>query len=193
MHHAFKKIEGVTVKLLPCPFCSGEPEWVVVPGDDYIIRCSDCHASTKKARMTPEDAANKWNAGRIEDTHYSIIEDRKIDEYLTNGVKNVLFSGYIFDEFPPIAGGFLCSNAVILTDKMILHLDPNGDYLLYDELGRYSETSYIRPIAPDGTKIQFRNSIYCDDLLTSLSFLCGDKTVTLTASADEECMIVYEE
>ena len=69
MSHAIKKILGVSIDLQPCPFCENPPEWVIVPGDDYIMRCSSCHASTKVARWTPEEAAADWNSNEIENDH----------------------------------------------------------------------------------------------------------------------------
>ncbi|MBQ8502732.1 MAG: Lar family restriction alleviation protein [Clostridia bacterium] len=194
MSHAIKKIRGVNVEFNPCPFCGGRPEWVDVPGSDYIMRCSSCHASTKVARWTPKEAATDWNNHEIVDDNFNITEDEKIDVYLADGIKKVLFSEYSnIEPFPTTEGGFLCSAMVILTDKILLHIEPEGAHLLYDEICSYGHNYYIKPIAEANTKIQFIKSQWRKESLRSLVFICGNKTITISANAKHQCLIVNEE
>jgi hypothetical protein len=194
MSHAIKKIRGVSIDLQPCPFCENPPEWVIVPGDDYIMRCSACHASTKVARWTPEEAAADWNSNKIENDHFTITEDTKIDDYLKQGIKNVLFSEYsIIEPFPVPGGGFLCSSAVIVADKTTIHIEPEKTHLLYDEICGYGHDYYIKPITEEGNKISFVKSKWRKDNLLSVSFCCDGKTTTISSCAKYDCLIVREE
>ena len=192
MGHVLKKIGGITMPLSACPFCGNAPEWVEVVGEDYIMRCSVCHASTGKARMTPEEAAADWQAGKIKNKPFSIIEDVKIDEYLTNGIKNILFSCYLFDQFPQFDGGFLCSNAVILAEKT-LRIDVEEECLFYDEVTAYGQEVYTRPITEKEEPICLEKSDWHNDLLRSLTFRCGDKRVRIAPCPEYDCLAVYEE
>ncbi len=194
MSHAIKKIRGVSIDLQPCPFCENPPEWVIVPGDDYIMRCSSCHASTKVARWTPEEAAADWNSNEIEKDHFTITEDTKIDEYLRQGIKKVLFSEYSnIDSFPIVDDGFLCSSAVIVSDKTTIHIEPEKTHLLYDEICGYGHDYYIKPITEDCNKISFVKSKWRKDNLLSVSFCCDGKTTTISSCAKYDCLIVREE
>ena len=194
MSHAIKKIRGVSIDLQPCPFCENPPEWVIVPGHDYIMRCSSCHASTKVARWTPEEAAADWNSNEIENDHFTITEDTKIDDYLKQGIKKVLFSEYsIIEPFPVTDGGFLCSSAVIVADKTKIHIEPEKTHLLYDEIIGYGHDYYIKPITEDCNKISFVKSKWRKDNLLSVSFCCDGKTTTISSCAKYDCLIVREE
>ncbi len=186
----FSKLEGAAISFEPCPFCGGKPEWVTVPGEDFIMRCSQCHASTRRARMEPETAAADWNRGEINDDHFSITSDTKIDDYLIPGIKKVLFSGYWFDEFPAIGNGFLCSEAVIVTDDRILFVDPCRNRLLYDELGGYSPEEYCKPITDIAESIRFKRSSWNGKDLTAIEFQCGETTVVISADEENQCMAV---
>ena len=194
MSHAIKKIRGVSIELQPCPFCGKQPEWVIVPGEDFIMRCSACYASTKIARWTPEEAAIDWNSGEIEDDCFTITEDTKIDEYLKQGIKKVLFSEYsIIESFPVTGGGFLCSSAVIVADKTTIRIEPEKTHLLYDEICGYGHDYYIKPITEDCNKISFVKSKWRKDNLLSVSFCCDGKTTTISSCAKYDCLIVREE
>ena len=185
----FSEVEGISISFEPCPFCGGTPEWVLVPGDDFIMRCSRCHASTRKAEMEPEAAAQDWNRGEICDDHFSILSDKMIDEYL-HSIKKVLFSGYWYDEFPSFDEGFLCSDAVIETDDMILEIGIVGEHLVYDTLGGYSSDMYCRSIADTNVEISFKSSSWCGCFLTSITFQCGDTTAVVSADKENQCMVV---
>lgn len=194
MSHVIKKIRGVSIELQPCPFCGNQPEWVEVPGDDFVMRCSSCHASTKKARWTPEEAAIDWNSKEIEDDHFTITEDTKIDEYLKSGINKVLFSEYSNVElFPSIDGGFLCSSAVIITDKMLIRIEPEKAHLLYDEICGYGHNYYTKPMTGESVEISFTKSKWRKDRLLAVSFCSEDRTITISAYAKYNCMIVREE
>ena len=173
----------------PCPFCVGKPEWILVPGDDYIMRCSHCHASTRKARMEPETAVRDWNRGEIDDDHFSITSDKKIDEYI-HDIKKVLFSGYWSDEFPSVNGGFLCSNAVIVADDIILSIETDEGCLKYDELTGYNPDLYCKPITATTEEIRFISSSWSGNNLTAIVFQCGDVTITVSAGKEKQCMMV---
>ena len=193
MSHIIKKIRGVSIEFRPCPFCQSSPELVVVPGDDFIMRCSSCHASTKMARWTPEEAATDWNLNEIEDDHFTITEDTKIDEYLKHGIKKVLFSEYSnIEPFPICNGGFLCSSAVIITEKLIIHIEPEKTHLLYDEVCGYGHDYYTKPIAEEGKQVHFKKSKWRKDSLLSVSFCCEDKVITISPSVEYDCLIVSE-
>ncbi len=193
MNHAVKKIQGINIELQPCPFCNDSPEWVVVPGEDFIMRCSSCHASTKVVRSTPEEAATDWNSNEIIDDYFTITEDTKIDEYLKQGIKKVLFSEYSNREpFPVITDGFLCSDVVIITDKTIINIEPEETHLLYDELYEYGQDCYIRLISKEGSEIYFKESRWKDNNLLSISLCCEGKTITISSYTEYDCLIVYE-
>jgi len=177
----------------PCPFCGSKPEWIRVPGDDYIMRCSNCHASTTRARMNPDEAAADWNDRRIEDNNYTVISDIKIDEYLKTGIKKIIFTEYsIFDSFPETDDGFLCSEAFIITDKINLCIETYGDELCYDVIHGHSEIG-ARILSAKDADIIFRESRWQGDTLRSLAFVFGGKQFTVAASAEEECMTVKVE
>jgi len=193
MNQAFSKIEGLKIDLCPCPFCGGSAEWVVVPGEDYVMRCSGCRASTQKARWTPEEAAADWNAHAIVNDNFTITADTKIDEYLGSGIQKVFFSEYLnIDQYPLFEDGFLCSEAVIITEKTMLVIEPAETLLLYDEIGDYGHDCYKRPIAPEGTDIRFFRSKWRKKNLLSLEFQCGQKLIKIAANAEYDCMIVHE-
>ena len=185
----FTEIEGLIFSFEPCPFCGGKPEWVVVPGEDYIMRCIQCHSATKRARMKPEEAVRDWNRGEIEEGNLTITSDKRIDEYL-HGIRKVLFSGYLPNEFPAVPGGFLCSEAMIVTDEMNLGVEPDGHFLLYDKWEGFSPDLYEMPIADDGVEINFKSSSWDGKYLTAVRFQCEDTTVTLSANEEEQCMLV---
>lgn len=191
MSQAFSKIRRIKIDLSLCPFCSGTAEWVQIPGEDYIMRCSKCHASTTKARWTPEEAAADWNAHDIVDDHYTITADTKIDRFLKPGVQKVLLCEYSsFDEFPQCEEGFLCGEAVIITDEVTLVIEPKGAHLLYDELSEYNPEHYRKNIAPNDSEIKFARSKWRKRNLLSLEFKCGDSRITIASKADYRCMIV---
>ena len=126
--------------------------------------------------------------------NFNITEDIKIDDYLKQGIKKVLFSKYSYIEpFPIVDDGFLCSSAVIITDKITLSIEPEKAHLLYDEICRYGHDYYTKPIAEEGKKIGFRKSKWRKDNLLSLSFCCEGKAITISASAEYDCLIVCEE
>ena len=193
MSYAFSKIVGLKMELCPCPFCGGTPEWVVIPGEDYIMRCSKCHASTPKARQVPEEAAADWNAHDIFDVNFTITSDTKIDRYFQYGVKKVLFSNSSdYECFPTMESGFLCRSAVIVTDKIILGIEPEKSHLLYDELSGYSSSYYKNSIVPEETEIKFFRSKWRKRNLLSLEFNCGDTQIVIASEAKKGCMIVYK-
>ncbi|MBQ9939844.1 MAG: Lar family restriction alleviation protein [Oscillospiraceae bacterium] len=187
-------MEEYYIELKPCPFCGNEPEWIGVPGDDYIMRCSVCHASTTTARMDPDEAAEDWNNRLIEDNNFTITRDIKIDEYLINGIKKVVLDEYsIFDSFPETENGFLCSDAVIVTDKIMLSIEVDDGALWYDEIARYNPEAYVKSIAEKDVEIVFEESSWQGDSLKSITFLCGKRKITLAADDEEECIEVREE
>ena len=94
MYCGILRNQKVNMEIKPCPFCGGKAEFVLIPGDDIIMRCSSCHASTEKCFWAPEHAAKAWNKRRIIDDHFSVTEDTKIEEFLLTGIKKVLFSEY---------------------------------------------------------------------------------------------------
>ena len=189
--HAFKSIEGIHIESQKCPFCGSDPEWVIVPGEDFIVRCSSCHASIPKARMGPELAAEDWNAGNIVDDHFTIPEDTPIDDYLSKGINKVFFSEYSnFDKYPDIENGFLCSDMVIDTEDRILFVDPNGSILLYDEITGYNPSVFQKPLGNEGEPIRFVRSEWRDGLVRSLVLRCGEKEYVVRADQEYECMAV---
>ena len=193
MSRVIKKIPGETYDFRPCPFCGGFPEWVTVPGEDFIMRCSVCHASTQKAYWTPQHAVRAWNAGRIENDHFTITEDTRIEDFLSCKIEKILFSEYSNIElFPEEEGGFLCSGAVIVTDKMILLLEPEKSLLLYEEIIGYGEIYHTKPFFENKGEIRFVKAEWQEDRLLSLVFACADKTVTISACAEKDCMLVQE-
>jgi len=194
MGHVVKKIEGTEPNLMPCPFCGGTPGWIAVPGDDSIMRCAVCHASTRKARMSPEAAAADWNALEIEDSNCTVADDIRIEEYLKGGIKKILFSEYSnVNPYPTTDGGFLCSEAVIETEDRILQLEPEGTFLFYDESGSYNPVIYRKLISAEGETVQFRKCRWKDGDLLSVDFSCGERTVTVSASDEYDCLIVREQ
>lgn len=193
MCYAIARIEGVNIEFRPCPFCGGMPEWVEVPGEDYIMRCSDCHASTPKARMTVEGAAADWNAQNIANDNYTITMDRKIDDYLQSGIKNVFFDEYSpWEDYPSCENGFLCSAAVIVTDKMIIRVDPEWHFMVYDELCRYEQGGVGKAIAEENEEVHFEKSQWEQGNLVTLRFRCENKVVIVSADERSECMAVRE-
>ena len=189
--HVIKTIEGIRIELLKCPFCGSDPEWVVVPGEDFIMRCSSCHASTAKAQMSPERAAADWNAGNIADDHFTIPDDTPIDDYLSKGIKKVFFSEYsIWDKYPDIENGFLCSEMVIVTEEMILCVDPHESILLYDEISGYNPDYYHKPPENEDEPIHFVRSELRNGFIRSLVLRCGEKEYVIRADKENECMAV---
>ena len=198
MLYAIKKIPGINIEFRPCPFCGNSPEWVLEQGNEFIMRCSSCHASTRVAYWTPEEAAAEWNANEIDDDHFDIMEDVKIDEYLKHGIKDVLFSedsdiGPFTELFPMTDDGFLCRSAVIVKDDMMIEIQSGHGCLRYQDSYSYSNAYYTRTIAEKGKEICFKESNWREDDLLSVSFGCEGKTITISASAEYNCLIVREE
>ena len=204
MLYAIKKIPGINIAFRPCPFCGNSPEWVLEPGDEFVMRCSSCHASTRMAHWNPEEAAAEWNANEIDDDHFDITEDVKIDEYLKHGIKDVLFSedsdiGSFMEPFPMTDDGFLCRSAVIVKDDMMIEIQSGLTFqsgkrcLRYKDDCSYLNTYYTRSIAEEGKGICFKESKWKEDNLFSVSFWCEGKTITISASAEYNCLIVCEE
>ena len=189
--HVFKSIEGIHIEFLKCPFCGSDPEWVEVPGEDFIMRCSSCHASTAKARMGPEQAAADWNAGNIADDHFTITEDTPIEDYLSKGIKKVFFSEYSNrDRYPSTKNGFLCSNMVIATEETTLWVNPDGSSLTYEEISRYNPGHYNKSLGNEGEPIRFVRSEWRNGFVISLICQCGDKEYVIRADEDEQCRSV---
>ena len=125
----YRNIDGFQ----PCPFCGGSPELLQIEGEDFIMRCSDCHASTQKARMGHEEAIADWNAGEIIDDHYAITMDRKIDEYLRKGVKGLWMSEYsIWEPFPVVDNDHLFSWLYVFAEDIVLLVDNSHEILQYE-------------------------------------------------------------
>ena len=189
--HVIKSFWGIHIEFIKCPYCGSDPEWVTVPGEDYIMRCSLCHASTPKARMYPEEAAEDWNAGNIVDDHFTIPEDTPIDDFLSKGIQKVFFSEYSnYDKYPDIENGFLCSEMVIVTEDRILFVDPLEDILRYDEITGYNSDFYYKPLGNEGAPIRFVQSEWIDGFLRSLFIRCGEKEYVVRADKENECMAV---
>lgn len=178
-------------RIAACPYCSGTPELVQVPGEDYILRCSKCHASTREARMGHLEAIDDWNAGDIVDDHYSITMDTRIDDYLAKGIKDVLLSEHSpWEKFPQTASGFLFSEAVIVTPEIILGLNNAGSFIEYDDYSWFNPELYDTSLAKEDEQIRFVKSEWVDDRLYSIEFLCGSRWVVISANAAEQCMQV---
>ena len=180
-------------RVSPCPYCNGIPDLLMIEGEDFILRCRDCHAATRLARMDQEEAVADWNAGDILDDHYSITMDRRIDEYLGAGIQAVWATEYDqFWPFPEIRDGFLFSEAVIVTNACVLWLTHTKEVLEYEEIGIGSYES-CRPIAKQGEPIRFLKSKWSGDKLLSLDFLCGKEHIILSANVAEQCMMALYE
>ena len=177
-------------RIAACPYCGGTPELVQVSGEDYILRCSKCHASTSVARMGHLEAIDDWNAGSVVDDHFSITMDTRIDDYLAKGIKDVLLSKYsTWEKFSQTESGFLFYEAVIVTPEIILVLENAGPYIEYDDRSSFNPKSYNISLAKENEQIRFVKSEWVDDRLSSIEFLCGNRRVVITAEADKQYMI----
>ena len=155
--------------LIPCPFCGGVPEFVLIEGGDVIMRCSSCHASTVDFYMYPRGASRAWNRKDIVDDNISLAEDFKIDEYFYN-IKKILFWKYPMNENPPYYGEeFMTRHIVIVAEKMMLSVEaPDDDYLSYEEISGYGE--YVDALEIGNEKVEFLESEWNGDKLVSLKF-----------------------
>ena len=169
----------------PCPFCGGTPEWVEVPGEDFILRCSDCHASTKIAQMDYLEAIKDWNSGDIEDDHFSVAMDTRIDDYLANGIVEVRFSPFDFlsTKYSQAEPGQLFDEAVIVTPDTMLLLDQCGSFLEYDTYGGFNPEVFNTPITCTKEPITFVRSEWDEDKLRSIVFHCGNRQIVVAADA----------
>ncbi len=155
------------------------------------MRCSLCHASTPKAHMAPEQAAADWNTGNVVDDHFTIPEDTPIDDFLLKGIQKVFFSEYSnFDKNPDIENGFLCSEMIIVTEDMILFVDPHESILLYDEITGYNPSVFQKPLGSESGPIRFVRSEWRDGSLRSLVLRCGEIEYVVRADQEYECMAV---
>ena len=191
-YHAFKYSESKDIHLDPCPFCGGIPEWVTDPGDDLVVRCSQCHASTPQARMTSEEAAKDWNSKNVFDDHYSITEDIHIDKYFEYGIQKILFIGDFLQGFLETDHGFRCDDLYIFTDNVILSVESEFETLHYDEVMAFDENECaceIKTIGTDGEEIQFVHSIWQDNILLSLKFVCGNRQFTISGCKESNYRI----
>ena len=170
-------------KLIPCPFCGGSPEFVLIEGGDVMMRCSSCHASTVDFYMYPRGASRAWNRKDIVDDNISLAEDLKIDEYLDN-IEKLLFWKYPMNENPPYYGEeFMTRHIVIVTEKMMLSVEaPDDDYLSYEEISGYGE--YVDALEIENNKIEFLGSEWNGDKLISLKFKIGDSKVLISCMFD---------
>lgn len=194
MRYSFKEIPGVQIEFVPCPFCGNAPEWVVVPDSDYVMRCSFCHASTKTARWTPEEAAADWNAREIEDDHFTIEENIKIDDYFRSGITEILFyeDSDGMEEIPETEDGFLCRTAVIIANDVMIDIEVECAHLLYTEICGCERSGCIRLPDEPGTSIRFLESKWETDTLRSLIFACGERTISLSSCAEHNFIHVRE-
>ena len=187
MEHVLKG--GFTDGLLSCPLCGGRAQAVRIEGDDFIMRCSRCFAATKRARQSIADAARDWQSGDIDKEPYLITQDVPIDEYLAEGVRDILFGEYSnIEDFPETKDGFLCSEAVIVTEKRKLIIELINGVLSYDEI---SGCAFKRSLAEEG-KIRFLSCSWKNDSLISLAFSCDEKRIVIRADEDEDCLAVQE-
>lgn len=205
-------------RAVPCPFCGGMPDLMAVvgmsiEGDEYLLRCSKCHASTKESREKREEAFEDWNNGEIVDDHLFATMDQKIDRYLRRGVLGIWATGYGKTYyFPKVQDGFLYGTALILTKDSAFFLDNENKELNYDvdpfyrdpcrrtisiENGEprlygmdWTNEWLYKSIAKAGEKIRFVRSRWKDSKLLSVEFRCGRRHVTLSASLSGKSMMV---
>lgn len=192
MHCGILRNRTVDMEIKPCPFCGGKAEFVVIPGDDIIMCCSSCHASTEKYFWALEHAVKAWNKRRIVDDHFSVTEDIKIEDFLVKGIKKVLFSKYDWNGTPDGGNYLLCSGAVIVTNEEILLIGEEGEYLTYEEIINYGYDYYVDMLGEDYKEFEFVKSRYKDNRLISIELKAGEKKVIISSCYDENCIIVFK-
>lgn len=74
----------------------------------------------------------------------------------------------------------------------MLSIEPEDDYLKYDELGGYSCDAYTKPIFNTDSEILFYKSIWHNELLRTIQFRCGNGVISISANAKMECLMVQE-
>ena len=192
MHCGVLRNVKVDTDIKPCPFCGGKAEFVLIPGDDIIIRCSSCHASTEKCFWRYKHAVRAWNKRRIVDDHFSVTEDIKIDEYLSQGIKKVLFSKYDLNGILDRGNYFLCNSAVIITNEKIIKLEDDEEYLTYEELIDYGRDYYRDVMEEEYKEFEFVRSRWKNDRLISLEFKSGEKSILISCCYEEKCLAVFK-
>ena len=170
--------------LRPCPFCGGAPQFVLIEGGDIIMRCSSCHASTIDFYMYPRGAARAWNRNDIVSDNISLAEDIKIDEYLSQGTKKVLFFFFLQNKEPPYYGNeFMTRAIVIVAENIMLSIEaPDDDYLSYEEITGYG--AYVDALEIGEEKIEFLESNWNEDKLISLKFKTSNSTFLISCAFD---------
>ena len=183
----------------PCPYCGGVPELLQIEGEDFIMRCSKCHASTREARMGHEEAMADWNDGDIADDHYSITMDEKIDLYLSKKITGIWLTEYSpWDPFPVNGKERLFSDAIIITEEKTLLIEDAHGLLEYEEIREIdpfeNDPDAVRmiPLANPEEQIQFIQSKWNNDCLLSIAFQCGGRQVVICADAAKQCMMARE-
>ena len=193
MRYAFREYEDWAGELCPCPFCGAAPEWVETAGNDFVMRCTACHASTKSISPGPEEAAQAWNAGEVEADNYDIAMDKPMEEYLAGGVTNVFLEEWFDEGFPQTKEGILCGDCVVTTPEgRAFAVEAAGEELLYDEVFEYTPDGSEKPLAREGERLRFLKSEGEGANLTALVFEQGEHVLTLRAAKEQSGLFVKE-
>ena len=170
-------------RLRPCPFCGGAPEMMEIQGSDWLMRCSECHASAEKAGYGWDDAIKYWNSGKINDDHYPVQEDTPISDYLNEQIRGIRLRDIEGNQASP-GCRCLCERAVVITEKGFLFVEANGNALRYDftdytELQKNHDLDIVQeyqPLLSDGKEpICLVRSSYQNKLLRLLVIRCGEE------------------
>ncbi|MBQ5755276.1 MAG: Lar family restriction alleviation protein [Oscillospiraceae bacterium] len=193
MGYAFREYEDWAGELCPCPFCGAAPEWVETAGNDFVMRCTACHASTKSISPGPEEAALAWNAGEVEADSYGIAMDKPLEEYLAGGVANVFLEEWFDEGFPQSEKGFLCGDCVVAAQNgRTFAVEAAGEELLYDEVFEYTPDGSEKPLAREGERLRFLRSEGEGMKLTALVFEQGERIFALRAAGGQNGLLVEE-
>lgn len=170
--------------------CGGDPEMILDPVGDYVVRCKECHISTH-AYMEPETAAARWDAGNDIMPPFDLLID-DLDKALAGEVLYIAIPEEDSEQLNQQSCD--CYELVIVMRDRILWAthEENGESgaIGLDHLSLFNEELYnLRVNAPPDGPFEFMKVLYGEDgALDGIKFRFGDRYLFIFA--DEHNLIV---
>ena len=164
--------------------CGGDPETVMVIGDDFAVRCDKCHISTR-AFMTPEEAAMHWNRGDVSMPPLDLITD----DLVGNLSGKVLYMDISHEDLEQYnRQSCECYTVMIVYEDRIIEAEhtENGENgaISVNTIGLYNQEMYdLRINAPADGNFELLKILYAEDgTVDGLKYRYGDRYLFVFAS-----------
>ena len=170
--------------------CGGEPEMLMDPVDDFIVRCKKCHISTH-AYMKPEEAIKQWDSGNDIMPPLDLLSDN-LDKNLEGPVLYMAIRGD--DSVQLNQQSCDCLEVIIVTNDRIIIAEhekygENGS-IAFGTMSSFNKEVYnLRITAPADGSIEFVKILYEEDgTIDCVKYRYGEHYLFLFA--DEYNLIV---